>query len=336
MKPMRERNQIVVALVGTAVAVAVVLLSLNLGRIPFLHPSKTYHAQFANADGLKGGDDVRVAGINVGKVKKVDVEGDHVRIDFTVKAGLKLGDASRASIEVATVLGNLFMQVESAGAGQLRSGQTIPVQRTTVPYTLIGALNQFGEFSKQTDLPKLRESLKTLSQTINGISPKEADAALKGLADVAQTLAGKQAQISQILTSATAITNTLNSNSGALVSLLMQGDEFLQLIEQRHQVISDLLRDTARLGTQLSQLIATNGAQLQGLLGNLNSVTAVLAKEKDQLQRATAVLGQFSINVTNATGSGPWLDLLTPVAVVPDNQIVGCGQNPNTALGPCQ
>jgi phospholipid/cholesterol/gamma-HCH transport system substrate-binding protein len=336
MKRMQDRNQIVVALVGTAIAAALVLLSLNLGKVPFLHPSKAYHAQFANADGLKSGDDVRVEGVSVGQVKRVDVEGDHVRVDFSVKSGLALGDASRASIEVATVLGNLFMQVESAGPGHLHSGETIPVQRTTVPYTLIGALNQFGEFSRQTDLPKLRDSLKTLSQTISGIPPKDADAALRGLANVAETLAGKQAQISQILTSATSITQTLNSNSGALVSLLTQGDEFAQLIDQRHQIISNLLADTAKLGDQLSRLITTNGAQLHGLLGNLNSVTAVLAKEKAQLQKAAVVLGQFSINIANATGAGPWLDLLTPVAVVPDNQIVGCGSNPNTTSGPCQ
>ncbi len=41
------------------------------------------------------------------------------------------------------------------------------------------------------------------------------------------------------------------------------------------------------------------------------------------------------MNITNVTGAGPWLDLLTPTVVVPDNQIVGCGKSPATQKKPC-
>jgi phospholipid/cholesterol/gamma-HCH transport system substrate-binding protein len=334
MRPMRERNQITVAVVGTVLAAALVLLSINLGKIPFLHPSHVYHAQFVNADGLKAGDDVRVEGVSVGSVKKVKVQGDHVLVDFTVKAGLHLGDQSAASVELATILGNLFMQVESAGSGTLRYGGTIPVARTTVPYTVINALNQFGSFAQQTDLATLRTSLKTLAQTLSGISPQTADQTLKGLTSVAQTLAGRQSQIEQILTSTDSITATLNANSAALTSLLTQGDDFLKLLESRQQVISQLLSDTANLGSQLAELMQRNGAQLSSLLSNLNSVTAVLAKQKSQLQTAIDRLGTFSVNIANVTGSGPWLDLMVPTAVIPDNMIKGCGTAP-TGKAPC-
>lgn len=331
---MAERNQITVAVVGTAIAVALVLLSVNLSKLPFLNPTHTYHAEFANADGLKSGDDVRVEGISVGSVQSVKVAGDHVLVGFTVKSGLALGDASDASVEVATILGNLFLQVESHGSGHLRPGGTIPLARTTVPYTIIGALNQFGEFSNQTNLDQLRTSLKTLAQSISGVSPSDAGSVLKGLSSISQTLAAKQSQVSAILTSTDQITATLNANSGALVALLTQGDEFLQLLRQRQAVISQLLTDTANLGSQLSVLITRNSAQLSPMLAHIDSVTAVLAQEKTQLQNAVVNLGRFSVNIANATGSGPWLDLLTPVAVVPDNVIKACGAQP-TGKGPC-
>ncbi len=75
--------------------------------------------------------------------------------------------------------------------------------------------------------------------------------------------------------------------------------------------------------------------QLTALLRNLDAVTGVLVKEKGQLQQAISSLGQFGVNITNVTGSGPWLDLLTPTVVVPDNQIAGCGANPAAAKKPC-
>ena len=335
MKAMRERNQVTVAIVGTLVVAAVVLLSMNLNKLPFVNPQTTYHADFANADGLKSGDDVRVEGISVGSVSAVHVQGDHVHVDFTVKSGLRLGDTSNASIEVATVLGELFLQVESSGSGRLAGGATIPVSRTTVPYTLITAFEQLGTFGTLTDLPKLQTSLKTLAASIAGIAPADAKAALAGLANIAQTLAGKQDEISQVLTAATQITDLLNSKSSALVALLTQSEGFLGLLQQREQVITSLLQNTAELGSQLSLLIVRNGAQLSPLLANLRTVTDVLSKDRSQLQQAVVNLGQFSINVANATGSGSWLDLLSPVAVTPDNVTVACGPHPSATGGPC-
>jgi phospholipid/cholesterol/gamma-HCH transport system substrate-binding protein len=335
MKPMRDRNQAVVAIIGTGIIAAIVLLSLNLGRLPFINPKTTYHAQFANADGLTSGADVRVLGISVGSVSSVKVDGGHVDVAFNMQDGVHVGNMSSASIEVATVLGQLFMQVESAGSSHLRSGGTIPLSRTTVPYTLIGALDAFGNFAGQTNLTELRASLKTLAETIGGISPADANTALKGLSAVATTLAGKQDQIGSILTAANSITTTLNTNSAALVQLLGEGNSFLKLAEQRQAVIGQLLRDTANLGHQIGVLVTKNGAQLSPLLANLTAISGVLAKDQSQLKQAVVNLGQFSINIANATGSGPWLDLLTPTVVIPDNQIKACGVHPDSSKGPC-
>lgn len=325
IKPMRERNQVTVAVVGTLLLAAVLLVAVNLNSLPFLNPTHTYYADFADANGLKSGDDVRVEGVSVGSVESVGVQGDHVHVAFTVRSSLRLGDQSRASIEIATVLGNLFMQVESAGSGRLSSGATIPTSRTAVPYTLLGALNTLGTFAQDTDLGKLRTSLSLLSQNLAGVSPGQAGTALTGLAALARTVADKQSEISAILNQADAVVGTLNRNSGALVALLTQGDEFLRLIQDRSLVIGQLLQDTARLGTELRDLMTRDGAQLGRLLTNLDSVTAVLAKEKAQLQRAVVNLGQFSVNIANATGAGPWADLLVPVGVRPDSVIAGCG-----------
>lgn len=336
MKTMRERNQVMVALVGTAIIAGLVLLATNLGRVPLLHRSETYHAQFADANGLKAGDDVRVQGISVGSVRSVKVHGAHVRVDFTVKSGLALGDRSAASIEMATVLGNVFLQVESSGSGRLHSGDTIPLARTRVPFTVIDALGDAGSFAGRTDLPTLRRSLKALAAGVSGISRADADAALRGLADVASTVSAKQQQISQILDAANTVIDTLNRNSRPLVSLLVQADQFLALLNERQQAVAQLLRDTSRLGSELSRLITGNQEQLTPLLANLDTVTRVLARQKTQLQRAVAVLGQFSVNITDATGSGPWIDLLSPTVLVPDNVIAGCGPHPNTSAGPCR
>lgn len=336
MRPLRERNQVLVAAAGTILVAAVVLISINLDKFGFLHPASTYHAQFANAEGLRPGDDVRVAGISVGSVTTVAVEGGHVRVDFTVQQDLRLGDTSSASIEVATVLGQLFLQVESSGSGRLPPGGTIPLERTTVPFTLITAFTQLGKFGQQTDLNALRTSLQTLATALSGISPKDVQGALRGLADVSTTLAAKQQQVNRILTAAARITDTLNGNSVALVDVLTDSNAFLSLLRQRRALVDSLLQHTAELGNQLQAFLQRNAAELAPLLDNLKTVSGVLSNDSAQLQQAIAALGQFSVNIANASGSGAWLDLLSPVAVEPDNIIVGCGAHPNASRGPCR
>lgn len=335
MRPMKERNQVTVGLVGTAIAGVLVLLAINLGNLPFLNPTNDYHIQFANAAGLKSGDDVRILGIPVGSVDAVQVEGGHVRVDVSVKDDIKIGNASSASIEVATVLGNVYVQIESAGSGALPEGGTIPVSRTTVPYSLVTALQTFAAFGNGTDTTELATSLKTLAKSIDGIAPSDAKAALQGLTNIAETLAGKQNEITTILNASNAVVDTLNKNSGALVQLVVQGDTFLKLVEQRRDIIAALLRDTASLGQQLQVLITRNGAHLSSLVTHVKDVTALLAKDRAKLQQAVLVLGQFSVNIANATGSGPWLDLFPATGVQPDNQIKACGANPDSKNRPC-
>jgi phospholipid/cholesterol/gamma-HCH transport system substrate-binding protein len=330
MKSMRERNQVAVAIVGTILIAAVLLIAVNLDKLPFFNPTNSYTAHFPNAEGLRTGDDVRVEGITVGSVDSIKVDGAQVDVGFSIKSDVQLGRDSRASIEVATVLGNLFMQIESAGPGTLPDGATLP-EPGAVPYSLLEALNAFGKFSQKTQIGTLRKSLQTLSTTINSVAPSDVKTALNGLSDVATTIAAKQNDITEILQSANAVVSTLNHNSNALVSLLAQGDEFLKLVEQRHTVISQLLADTANLGRQLRKLIGKDGAQFAGLFSNLATVTAVLSKEKRALQNAVVNLGQFSVNIANATGSGPYLDLFSPTVLVPDNQLKACGPHPEDA-----
>ena len=335
MKPLKDRNQVTIGVVGTVIAAMVVLLALNLDNLPLINSNNDYHAQFENAAGLQAGDDVRVLGVPVGQVDSVQVEGGHVRVDFHIEDDVTLGSASRASIEIATVLGNVYLQIESAGAGTLAEGGTIPAGRTVVPYSLVTALQSFASFGNGTNTAQLSRSLRTLADTVGTIEPSDAKAALQGITNIATTFAAKQGQITELLNAANSIVGTLNQNSGALVELVIQGDSFLKLVLKRRAIISALLRDTSALGQQLQLLIERNGAHLGSLLSNLRTVTGLLAKDRAQLQRAVQVLGQFSQNLANATGSGPWLDLFPVTGINPDNQIKACGTNPSSSGRPC-
>jgi phospholipid/cholesterol/gamma-HCH transport system substrate-binding protein len=333
MKSLRDRDQAVVAVVATVIGALVVLLSMNLRHLPFLQSETTYHAEFANAAGLSSGSQVRVAGMQVGSVTSVRVDGDHVDVRFTARSNLALGATSSASVEVATVLGEVFLQVESSGPPRLRAGATIPLARTTVPFTLLEAFGTLSTTTEQTNLPELQKALDELAATLEGTSPKDVTATLQGLTRVADALASRQDEISQLLKDAQTVTATLADNGSALVALLGDGDVFLRMLTERHDVIDKLLSDTAQLGAELTAIIQHDGGQLAPLLSDLKTISGVLANDRTQLEQSITALGRFSKNFANVTGSGPWVDVMLPALLEPDNVIAACGTQPTPGCG---
>ena len=88
--------------------------------LPVIGGGDTYYAAFSEAGGLKANDEVRIAGVRVGKVEAVELAGDHVRVTFRVAdsgfghetAGIKVERPGHGAAPLA----------RAGAAGQLRGG----------------------------------------------------------------------------------------------------------------------------------------------------------------------------------------------------------------------
>ena len=118
---------------GIAIVVLVVLVAFGYNTLPFYPQGKSYEAFFADAGGISPGNDVNISGITVGKVSDVGLAGDVAKVTFTVDRDVRLGDQTLVSIRTDTVLGERSLGVAPQGSGSVTS---IPLGRTTVPYTL--------------------------------------------------------------------------------------------------------------------------------------------------------------------------------------------------------
>src|SRR5512144_2888001 len=101
MKPFRERNPFVVGAVGLAVLAGTVLAAFHLDDLAALNAAGSYRAAFRDASGLVPGNEVRVAGVRIGKVTDVGLAtgtgGPYVRVRFRVDdKGVRLGEATGA------------------------------------------------------------------------------------------------------------------------------------------------------------------------------------------------------------------------------------------------
>src|SRR5688572_9599462 len=117
--PFRERNPVIVGAISLAAIAAVILLSFRAQDLPLIGGGNTYYAAFSEAGGLKVNDEVRIAGVRVGKVESIELDGSQVRVRFRVDTESQLGSETRAAIKVKTLLGAMFLSLEPAGRGQL-------------------------------------------------------------------------------------------------------------------------------------------------------------------------------------------------------------------------
>ena len=126
MKPFRERNPVIIGAISLAAIAAVILLSFRAQDLPLIGGGDTYYAAFSEAGGLKVNDEVRIAGVRVGKVESIELDGNQVRVGFRVDTESQFGSETRAAIKVKTLLGAMFLALEPAGSGPARRGGRDP------------------------------------------------------------------------------------------------------------------------------------------------------------------------------------------------------------------
>lgn len=307
MKSFGERNPLTVAVVGL-LAIAILFLGTFYSQdLPIIGSGATYSADFSEAAGLQAGNEVRVAGVKVGTVRSVGLQGTHVLVKFRVKNAW-LGDQSTAAIKIKTLLGQKYLAIDPQGSSRLKSGNPIPLTRTTSPYDVTQAFEGLGSTVGQIDTKQLAQSFETISDAFKN-SPASVRSTLQGLTALSKTISSRDAQLTTLLNNTKQITQTLSDRDSQFQSLINDGNLLLAELQQRRDAITDLLTGTRQLSVQLSGLVADNEKTLGPALTQLDTVTTVLQQNQDNLDNALRLAGPYYGLLDNALGNGRWLDV---------------------------
>lgn len=305
--PFRERNPVIIGVIGIAVIAMMMLAAFRADRLPIIGSGDTYHAQFAEIGALKTGNEVRVAGVSIGKVKKIELAGDKVLVSFKIDKGTKFGTETGADIRVRTLLGAEYLALTPAGSGQLPKGSTIPLERTIAPYDVVQAFSDLSKTTDALDVPQLGEALNTLGE-IAAETPEEFRGAIKGVSDLSVNLAARDSQINTLLVSLKKVTGVLNSRNDELVTLFKDSDTLFAAISDRRDSIHRLLVSTQAISKELTALVKGTKADLKPALDQLLVVTDMLRKNEASLDEALRQFPAFLRLFSNSLGTGPWFD----------------------------
>jgi phospholipid/cholesterol/gamma-HCH transport system substrate-binding protein len=307
MKPFRERNPVIIGVVGISVIALMMLGAFRADRLPIIGSGDTYSADFAEIGALKTGNEVRVAGVSVGKVKAIELKGNKVRVTFKIDKGTEFGTETGADIRVRTLLGAEFLALTPKGAGQLPKGSIIPVERTIAPYDVVQAFSDLSRTTDRIDVPQLSKALDTLAD-VSASTPEEFRGAIKGVSDLSRNLAARDDEINTLLTSLKKVSGVLNSRNDELVTLFKDSDVLFRAISERRDSIHRLLVSTQSISTELRGLVKDTRANLKPALNQLDVVTTMLRRNEASLDEALRTYPAFTRVFANALGTGPWFD----------------------------
>ncbi|MGE5719106.1 MAG: MCE family protein [Nocardioidaceae bacterium] len=316
--PFRERNPVIVGAVSLAVLSAMVLAAFRAEDLPLIGGGDTYYAAFSEAGGLKANDEVRVAGVRVGKVQSVDLDGDHVRVEFNVENGVEFGPQTNATIKVKTLLGAMYLALEPAGEGQMDEETEIPVERTSSPYDVVDAFSGLAHNSERIDTDQLARSLDTMSALMKD-TPEEFQGALRGMSALSQNIAARDEQLNELLGNMQKVSRVLADRNGDLVTLMEDGDKLFRALVARREAVHDLLTATSQLSRELTLMVKQTRADLKPALDHLDSVVDMLNKNQQNLDNSLRLMAPFYRVFANTLGTGPWFDTyiqnLPPTAI---------------------
>ena len=307
MRPFRERNPVLVGFAGLVAIALVMLAAFRADQLPLIGGGDTYYAEFSEAGGLQSGDEVRIAGVKVGEVKELVLDGSVVRVEFLVDKGVEFGPDTEAVIRVKTLLGDMFVGLEPAGSGQLDTGSTIDVEHTTAPYDVVDAFSDLSDTTTRIDTRQLATAFDTVSELLEQ-TPEEVRGTLTGLSRISRNIAARDAELNSLLQNLHKVSGVLADRNEELVKLFEDGSVLFRAVAARRAAIHNLLVATQQLSGQLRGLVADTRADLGPALAELSEVLDVLKKNEENLDRILRLMAPFYRVFANTLGSGSWWD----------------------------
>lgn len=306
-KPFRERNPVVIGAVSIAVLAVMLVGAFRAQDLPLIGGGDTYYANFSEAGGLKVDDEVRIAGVRVGNVESIELDGDQVRVGFRVKTDSQFGPDSGAAIKVKTLLGDMFLALEPAGSGQMEEESTIPLERTSSPFDVVEAFEGLASTAGEIDTDQLAASLTTLADLTRN-TPDEFRVALEGVSDLSSNVAAKNEQINSLLKNLDRVSTVLDDRDQDIIELMRDSDVLFRALVARREAVNRLLVSTTQLSQELTRLVQDTRADLRPALESLDETLQVLNKNEDNIDNSLRLMAPFYRVFANTLGGGPWFD----------------------------
>ncbi|MFA9429380.1 MCE family protein [Egicoccus sp. AB-alg2] len=296
-------------------------LVVMIGNISF-ESRLTYAADFGDVQGLLVNDDVKVAGVTVGKVTGIEhLPGGRARVSFSVRDQVSLPSDSTVTVRWRNVLGLRFLYVEPGSGGEVvAAGHVFPLEQTRAPADLGSLLQRLAPFMQALDPRLQNELLQGLSEGLVG-NEQEVRSLIAQGAELTTAIAGRDAEIDSLLRNSATVLDAYAAREQELRGLLDSFAEVSSTLAERNDELERAIMALADGQEELQRLVDTNRGEIEGGIDALEDLTTVLAADREGLERAleTSPRGLVSYHLMSRTGQ--WFNIRAVGASVADTVV---------------
>lgn len=267
---------VVVCVFGSFALVAI------YGQLRFTS-GNSYQAIFSNVRGLKDGQFVRIAGVEVGKVKSIEIQDDATAlVTFSTDDSVVLTEGTQANVRYDDTIGGRFLALEE-GAGSTRRlppGGTIPLDRTAPALDLDALIGGFKPLFRALDPGQVNALSGQLIAAFQG-EGATIGSVLAQTAALTTTLADRDELIGQVVVNLNTVLGSLGDNSEQLGSAVDSLARLVDGLEGRKQDIANSLTYANESAATIADLLSQTRSSVQKVVHETDRTAAQVLTDHD-------------------------------------------------------
>lgn len=304
-------------------------LAFTIGNLdvhdPLGRSTYTVSARFDDVTGLLMNDNVKVAGVVVGKVTSVSADAGHAVVSFEIdNAHSDIPKDSSAAIRWRNLIGQRYVYLYPGKSSEaLQDGDVI--DKTASVVDLGELFNRLGPIVGAIDPAQVNDFLDTITSALDGREDMVGKS-LDDLATLTSGLASRDEAIKRLITNLDTVAQTVNKRDAQIETMLQNLITLSDAFGDNTATLDAALVQLGAFGSELDSLLETNADEIDRLLTNLAQVTNTVHGHLPQLDAALGGLAEASAAIFRAGNRGEFLNekILCAFVNPPANGQAGC------------
>ena len=243
----------------------------------------SYKARFSNVSGLEGGNFVRIAGVEIGKVTKISIQDDGtVVVEFSADNSVVLTEGSKAVIRYQNLIGGRYLALEE-GPGrtrQLKPGDTIPLNRTSPALDLDALIGGFRPLFRALDPNQVNTLSSELIKAFQGEGPT-IGSFLARTAALTNTLADRDQLIGQVIVNLNTVLGSLGGQSTQFAKTVDSLSQLLVTLAARKRDVSNGIAYANAAAGSIADLLAKGRPSLAKIVNETDRTAGLILGDRD-------------------------------------------------------
>ncbi|WP_028937084.1 MCE family protein [Pseudonocardia spinosispora] len=307
---MSVRRELIKLIAFAVVALAVLWVLWSTLLNTTSGDTKSYTADFTDVSGLHTGDNVRIAGVRVGRVDDMELIGKIARVTLTIRADQPIFENTRVLIRYQNLVGQRYVSMVAGDgpAKPLADGARIPVDRTEPSFDLSALFNGFQPlFSvlQPADVNKLSENI---VQVLQGSGP-QIPQLLAQINELTNKIADRDQIIGSVITNLNQVLANLNGKTPEFESLLDQTQRLVGGLDANTTRIFGSLEKVREFTGNANDLVRDIRPDVRTDVDRAVDVTNLLLDHKPVIQGTLDAFPDFLSALARISQQGAWLNL---------------------------